>query len=222
MRKRISRLPVVVVAVALVASTGCVSKKVFRKNVEDTDAKVTAVESAVEANERRISDLSDETDSRIAAVDKKAEEAVEIGSQAMSRASTAQTTAEEAARAARGTLLWTVVLSDEDVRFSFDQATLPETATSTLDELVARAKGLDRGVYFEVEGHTDNTGSEEYNQRLGLMRAESVRAYLHDSGDVPLHAISTISFGESMPIADNSTAQGRAANRRVVVRVLEQ
>ena len=221
MGKRISGLVVVLVAFALIGSTGCVSNKVFRKNVEDTDAKVTAVESAVEANERRIADLSDETDSRIAAVDAKAEEAVEIGSQAMSRASMAQTTAEEAAAAARGKLLWTVVLSDEAVKFSFDQATLPDAATAELDALVARALELERGVYFEIEGHTDSTGSEEYNHRLGQMRAEAVRTYLHDTGDIPLHAISTISFGESMPVADNGTPEGRSQNRRVVIRVLK-
>ena len=221
MRKRNSGLVAVLVAFALVASTGCVSNKVFRKNVEDTESKVTAVESAVEANERRIADLGEETDSRIAAVDKKAEEAVEIGSQAMNRASTAQTTADEAALAARGKLLWTVVLSDENVKFSFDQSTLPEAATTELDALVARAVDLDRGVYFEIEGHTDNTGSEEYNWKLGQMRADAVRSYLHDAGDVPLHAISTISFGESVPVADNSTPEGRSQNRRVVIRVLE-
>ncbi len=221
MRKRSSGLVVVLVAFALVASTGCISKKVFRKNVEDTESKVTAVESAVEANERRIADLSDETDSRIAAVDAKAEEAVEIGSQAMSRASTAQTTAEEAVRAAKGTLLWTVVLSDENVKFSFNQATLPEAASAELDALVARALELNRGVYFEIEGHTDSTGSEEYNRRLGEMRADAVRSYLHEAGNVPLHAISTISFGESMPIASNDTPEGRSQNRRVVIRVLE-
>jgi peptidoglycan-associated lipoprotein len=221
MLKRYTGIAAIVVALVLVVSTGCVTKKVFRKNVEDTEGRVTAVESSVEANERRISELGDETDSRIDAVDQKAEEAVEIGSQAMSRASTAQTIAEEAAREAKGKLLWTVVLSDENVKFSFDQASLPEAATAELDELIGQAMKLERAVYFEIEGHTDSAGSDEYNHGLGLKRAEAVRNYLHRKGDIPLHAISVISFGESAPVADNGTPEGRSQNRRVVIRVLE-
>ena len=57
--------------------------------------------------------------------------------------------------------------------------------------------------------------------KLGLMRAQAVRNYLHEKGNIPLHAISTISFGEAAPIADNGTPEGRAQNRRVVIRVLE-
>jgi outer membrane protein OmpA-like peptidoglycan-associated protein len=79
---------------------------------------------------------------------------------------------------------------------------------------------MDRALYFEIEGHTDNIGSEAYNLQLGEKRATAVRNYLSQKG-IPLHALNVISLGESRPVADNGTPQGRAQNRRVVIRVLE-
>lgn len=210
------RKPVVLVgllAVAVVLSTGCVSKKVFRKNAEETDTRIQGVETGVETNEKRISDLSQDTDSKIASVRGTAEKAVEIGSSALTKA-------ESAEKMARGKILWTTTLSDDRVRFSFDQNQLPTEAASMLDDLAGKVKGMDRAVYLEIEGHTDNIGSEDYNKMLGEKRAEAVRDYLSKSG-IPLHAISVISFGETQPVADNKTASGRAQNRRVVIRVLE-
>ena len=75
-------------------------------------------------------------------------------------------------------------------------------------------------MYVEIEGHTDNTGTEQYNLTLGEQRAMAVRNYLFEGG-IPLHAINVISRGEQAPVADNKTADGRAQNRRVVVKVLE-
>ncbi len=218
MRRSTAALMILLLAVALVASTGCVSKKLFRKNVEDTDARVASAESAIEANERRIGDLKTETDSKIAALEGKTEKAVEVGNAAMSRADEAAMAAE---KAALGKLLWEVTLSDERVKFSFNQASLPGEARAVLDDLVGRIKGYGKAVYVEIEGHTDNTGSETYNLALGEKRAMAVRNYLTTEGGIPLHAINTISYGESSPVADNGTSGGRSQNRRVVIRVLE-
>jgi outer membrane protein OmpA-like peptidoglycan-associated protein len=217
MHKRRTSLVTWVALITLAASTACVSKKVYRADVEEQDKRVSGVESAVESNERRISELSDETDQKIESVRGTAEKAVEIGSTALGRAEAAEVAAE---RASRGRLLWTVTLSDDLVKFSFDQATLPPEATQELDALVAKAKAMDRAVYFEIEGHTDNIGTEEYNQQLGERRASAVRNYLNQQG-IPLHALNVISYGEARPVADNTTPAGRAQNRRVIVRVLE-
>jgi outer membrane protein OmpA-like peptidoglycan-associated protein len=217
MQKRRTGLIACVCLTALALSTACVSKKVYRQDVEETDQRVAGVESAVEANERRISELGDETDQKIASVRDTAEQAVEIGSSAMTHAQAAQETAE---KAAKGRLLWTVTLTDDAVRFSFDQASIPPEASEKIDSLVAKAKSLGRAVYFEIEGHTDNIGSEEYNHQLGEKRALAVRNYVSGRG-IPLHALNTISYGESQPIADNATPEGRSQNRRVVIRVLE-
>jgi len=199
-------------------STGCVSKKVFRANVDETAARVDSAESGIEANERRIGDLKTETDSKIAALEGRTDEAVEIGKSAGAKAAQAQDAAE---RAARGRLLWSVTLSDDRVKFSFNQAELPEEAKGMLDELCQKVKAYGKAVYVEIEGHTDSTGTDDYNYTLGLRRATTVRDYMNQAGGIPLHAINTISLGESAPVANNANSDGRAQNRRVVVRVLE-
>lgn len=201
-------------AMAVVASTGCVTKKTYRANVAETDTRIKGVETGVESNEKRISDVARETDDKIASVRGTAEKAVEIGSSALSKA-------EMAERLAKGKILWTTTLSDDRVKFSFDQNELPSAAVTMLDDLVAQVKTMDKAVYLEIEGHTDNIGSDEYNKSLGEGRAEAVRKYLSEKGGIPLHAMSIISYGEAKPVAENSTPSGRSQNRRVVVRVLE-
>ncbi len=207
-----------VVAAVLVAamglSTGCVSKKVFRKNVEETDTRFKSVETGLEENERRTTDLGRDTDTKISEVRGTANKAVEIGNKALGEA-------EEAKRLAKGKVLWTTTLSDDRVKFSFDQNTLPKDAAVMLDDLSQKVKTLDKTVYIEIEGHTDSIGSEDYNKMLGEKRAEAVRNSLAVKGGIPLHAMNVISYGESVPVAENNTPEGRAKNRRVVIRVLE-
>ena len=98
------------------------------------------------------------------------------------------------------------------------QANLNDSAREKLENLIQQFKAENKNVYIEVQGHTDNLGSEEYNNNLGLERAEGVRRYLSENG-IPLHRIATISYGETRPIADNKTKAGRAENRRVVILV---
>lgn len=217
MRTRTSILLVLLVVVAVASSTGCVSKKMFRKNVEDSDTRVEAVESGVEANEKRIKDLRGETDSRLTELDSKAERANEVGRTAMNRAEQASA---EAEKAARGRLIWEVTLSNDQVKFSFNQTAIPSDAAAVLDDLIQKILAYDKAVWVEIEGHTDSTGGEEYNLMLGNKRAMAVRDYMARGG-VPLHAMNVISIGEGEPVADNSTPEGRSQNRRVVVRVLE-
>ena len=203
-----------VAVLALVASTGCVSKKLWKQNVAETDTRIQGVESGLETQEKRTTDLARETDTKITEVKGTAEKAVEIGSTALSKA-------ESAEKAARGKVLWTTTLSDDSVKFTFDGNQVPTEAQTILDDLAGKVKGMDRGVYLEIEGHTDNIGSEDYNEHLGEMRAEAVRNYLAEKAGIPLHVMNVISFGESKPVAENNTREGRAKNRRVVVRVLE-
>ena len=214
MRKRTTTVMALVVIVALGFSVGCVTKKIYRKDQEQNDQRIKGVESGVEQNERRVGDLRTETDSRISAVKGTAEKAVEIGSQAMTKA-------EEAEKLAKGKILWTVTLSDDRVKFSFDQDAIPAEAAQDLDDLAAKVKSMDKTVYLEIEGHTDNIGSDMYNMQLGEKRAKAVMTYLNEKGGVPLHAMSVISYGKSKPVADNKSADGRSKNRRVVIRVLE-
>ena len=203
-----------VAALALVASTGCVTKKAWKQNVAETDTRVKGVESGLETQEKRTTDLAKETDGRITEVKGTAEKAVEIGTTALSKA-------ESAEKAARGKVLWTTTLSDDSVKFGFDGGKVPTEAQAILDDLASKVKGMDKSVYLEIEGHTDNIGSEDYNEHLGEIRAEAVRDYLAEKAGIPLHVMNVISFGESKPVAENNTKEGRAKNRRVVVRVLE-
>ncbi|HJQ99838.1 MAG TPA: OmpA family protein [Candidatus Polarisedimenticolaceae bacterium] len=203
-----------VAALALVASTGCVSKKVWKQNVAETDTRMKGVESGLETQEKRTTDLARETDGRITEVKGTAEKAVELGTTALSKA-------ESAEKAARGKVLWTTTLSDDSVKFTFDGEKVPTEAQAILDDLASKVKGMDKGVYLEIEGHTDNIGSEDYNEHLGELRAEAVRNYLAEKAGIPLHIMNVISFGESKPVAENNTREGRSKNRRVVVRVLE-
>jgi outer membrane protein OmpA-like peptidoglycan-associated protein len=205
---------VCLVVLALLAAPGCVSKKLFRSNVEDTDGRVTAVESAVEDNTRQIADLKSSTDSKLASLESDNDKAMQLGNQAMSEAKAAQKTAQ-------GKVIWSVTLSDDKVKFPFGKAQLEPEAISALDRLVSQVKNYSKALYIEVEGHTDNVGNEEFNDELGAERAEAVRNYLNENGGLPLHMMNTISYGENRPVADNSSKDGRAQNRRVVIRVLE-
>jgi outer membrane protein OmpA-like peptidoglycan-associated protein len=74
--------------------------------------------------------------------------------------------------------------------------------------------------WFEIEGHTDSAGPTEFNERLGMERAEAVKRYLYEQHRIPLHKMNVISYGEEKPAGPNDTREGRAQNRRVVIKVL--
>ncbi len=214
MRNRWSMTLAGMLALALLVAPGCVSNKKFDGSVEDTDSRIVAVESAVEANGRQLGDLKKETDRRIDSAESQASQALNVGNKAVSEA-------EEAAKAAQGRLLWTVTLTDDKVRFPFGNAKLSSDAVAILDTLAQKIKAYGRALYVELEGHTDNVGPDDYNTDRAYERAMAVRNYLNQNGGIPLHAMNTISLGELHPVADNSSRDGRAQNRRVVVRVLE-
>ena len=86
-----------------------------------------------------------------------------------------------------------------------------------LNRFVADTQGVRYSVVIVI-GHTDSIGTDDYNQRLGMRRAESVKAFLVSQG-VPANQIKTSSRGEREPVADNRTAAGRALNRRVIIEV---
>ena len=104
-------------------------------------------------------------------------------------------------------------LEIEGVNFDFNQATLRQEATGLLDADAAALK--DWGdVKVEVAGHTDSKGSDAYNMDLSQRRAEAVRDYLISKG-IAADRLTAKGYGESQPVADNDTDEGRAKNRRV-------
>ena len=105
-----------------------------------------------------------------------------------------------------------------DAFFDFDKAVLKPDARAKLDELVSKTGGVNLEVIIAV-GHTDSVGTDAYNQRLSVRRAEAVKAYLVSKG-VEKNRVYTEGKGEKQPVADNKSAEGRAKNRRVEIEVV--
>jgi len=105
-----------------------------------------------------------------------------------------------------------------DAFFDFDKAVLKPEAKAKLDDLVGKLKPINLEVIIAV-GHTDGIGSDAYNNKLSVRRAESVKAYLVSKGIEP-NRVYTEGKGKKQPVADNKTAEGRAKNRRVEIEVV--
>ena len=120
---------------------------------------------------------------------------------------------------AEGKFVYALVLSDDAAKFPVNKHELSKEAEDQLNAFAERLKGENKNVYLEIQGHTDSTGDEVYNLKLGEQRAEAVRRYLNKQG-VALNRMSTISYGANEPVESNKTKDGRAKNRRVVVIVL--
>lgn len=116
---------------------------------------------------------------------------------------------------------YTLVLGEGKSGFKFRSVTLSEEAKSKIDEMFTGDKFDMKNAHFEVEGYTDNLGSPELNHQVGLARAEAVRQYLGEQHEIPGDCISVVSHGMENPAADNSTPEGRARNRRVVIKVVD-
>jgi len=187
------------VATAMAASAlslgGCATKDFVREQVTAEDAKVQAAQNQMQAtNEQHFGQLDQAT------------------KDALDRATAA-------GKLAQGKFLYEMVLSDDSVKFPRDSAKLSPEAEQRLADFADKLKTDNRNVYLEIQGHTDATGSDSLNHRLGEERAEAVRLFMNEHG-VPLNRMSTISYGEKDPVADNKTRQGRAQNRRVALIVM--
>jgi outer membrane protein OmpA-like peptidoglycan-associated protein len=204
------------VALVALVGVGCVTTKKFETGMAEMTTRVDGVQTKVEQQSARIDKL-DQRDNELASGIQKVDG--EVG-QVRGQTEQAMTKASAAEKAARGKVLWQVTLTNNDVRFASAKFEITDSGKAVLDQLVDKLKAMDRMVFVEVQGHTDDRGSDQYNQVLGMKRAEAVRDYMHDKG-FPLNLMSTISYGESKPIADNKTKDGRATNRRVEVLVLE-
>jgi len=210
------------VLVVSVAGTACASKRFVRDSVSDVNDTVETLGQSLEATQQQ----TKENSARIVEVDQKADRAGAAAQTAQSSATAARSAADAAAanaaavEAASKRLTFQVVISVDQGNFGQGTADLPEDVLTNLDELAKKLKADPAGNYIEIEGHTDSTGSTDMNERLGLARAESVKRYLYETYQIPLHKMNVISYGEDKPVAPNTTRDGRAQNRRVVVKVL--
>ena len=228
MRKTLIAASLLSLTVAL--APACATKKYVRTEVGNVNSKVDTLSSTVEQTQSRVQ----QDEARIGQVDQKAEAAGTAATAAQNTANQAQQAARQvdtkvdrvqadlsADIAAGRKLVYEVTLSEDQGNFKFGKTDLPDEAKARIDQVVSQLKGeAGKDIYIEVEGHTDNVGSKELNYELGLERAEAVKRYLYAQHQIPLHKISVISYGEEKPVSPNNTRDGRAQNRRVVIRVL--
>jgi peptidoglycan-associated lipoprotein len=209
-------------ALAMGGTSACASKKMVRQRVGEVNDKVDTLSKSVEENQQR----TKANEGRIGEVDAKANAADQKAAAAGQRADAAYSAADkvntraDAIEKKSNRLVYEVVLSEDQGGFKFGQTKMPEDMQAKIDELVAQLKANPNGSYLEIEGHTDNVGPKDVNYKLGLERAEAVKRYLYESQQIPLHKMNVISYGEEKPIAPNKTKDGRAQNRRVVIKVL--
>jgi len=191
----------------LLIGAGCATKKYVNTQVGETrgelEGQVGAVETEVETVQSRI----EEHDREIGEISTTAQDALDR--------------AIAAGKLAEGKFLYETVLTDDSVRFPFDKASLSDEARNALNDFAEQLRTQNANLYVEIQGHTDATGEDDYNLELGEARAEAVRRYLNLEKGLPLNRMSVISYGETAPVADNGTRDGRAQNRRVALVVLE-
>jgi peptidoglycan-associated lipoprotein len=224
LRKFFVAVPVVVLAIG--GSTACATKKFVRTSVGEVNDKVDSMGRSLEETQER----TRKNEGRITEVDQKAQAAQQSANQANDAAGAANRNATEARTEANAKfdsidkanrrLVYEVVLSEDSGNFKFGKTALPDEAKARIDQMVSQLKQDPKNVFIEIEGHTDNVGDKLINQKLGLERAEAVERYLYEQYQVPLHKMNVISYGEEKPIAPNNTRDGRAQNRRVVIKVL--
>jgi len=223
-RKFFVAIPIVVMAIG--GSTACATKKYVRTSVGEVNEKVDSQGRAIEETQER----TRKNEGRIGEVDTKAQAAAKAAQTANDAAAAAHTAATavgteantkfDAIDKASKRLVYEVVLSEDQGNFKFGKTVLPDEAKQKIDEMVAQMKQDPKNIYLEIEGHTDNVGDKTTNERIGLARADSVKRYLYEQYQIPLHKMNVISYGKDKPVAPNKTKAGRAQNRRVVIKVL--
>ena len=185
--------------------TACASKTYVSEEVAKsssvTEKRINDVESQVEATQTRVK----QHDTKLTELDNATRQALER--------------AQQAGKLAEGKFVYSLVLSDDAVKFPVNKHQLSTEAEEQLNAFAERLKAENKNVYLEIQGHTDATGPDDLNIRLGEARAEAVRRYLNKQG-VALNRMSTISYGKAEPVESNKTREGRSKNRRVVVIVL--
>ena len=193
-------------ALAVVFGACATNRAVDQKIAEaqaQTNQKIESVSGQVEDLQQK----QQQTDVRLEQLSQSAQEALRR--------------AQEAGVLAKGKVVFEQTFSEDRIKFKLDSHELSKDATTALDEFAGRVKGLQAQYFVEIQGHTDDTGGEAHNEELGQRRAEAVRRYLSREHKLPLNRMSTISYGDTLPVESNKTRTGREANRRVVLVVLE-
>jgi outer membrane protein OmpA-like peptidoglycan-associated protein len=199
-------LTILSIALASCATTGSVDQKIAAAQAQaqaETNKKIESVASQVESVQQH----QKEQDAMIASLSQEAKDALKR--------------ATDAGLLAKGKVAFQQTFGEDRVRFKTAKYELDANAKAALDDFAGKVKALNEQYFIEVQGHTDDVGGSRYNEDLGQRRADSVRRYLSRQHGLALNRMSTISYGDTLPVATNKTKAGRAQNRRVVIVVLE-
>lgn len=193
------------------ALAGCATNKAVDEKIAaaqtqiqaDTNKKIESVASQVETVQQH----QKEQDASIQNLSQEAKDALDRATQA--------------GVLAKGKVAFQQTFGEDRIKFKSGKYELNSDAKAALDEFAGKVKALTDQYYVEIQGHTDDVGGKRYNEDLGERRAEEVRRYLSRSAGIPLMRMSTVSYGDTLPVAPNKTKKGRAQNRRVVIVVLQ-
>ena len=219
-----SSLLVLLAGTSLMVATGCTTKNYVRKQTQPIVEKSNELDARTAKNNAAIHDVDTRAQQGISGVNDKAAQADQKALDARNRADQAQTLANQANTRADA-LANTVAnldnyrpVAETSVHFAFNKADLTAKAKTALDQLLAEVPNT-KGYLLVVEGDTDSVGSAKYNYKLSERRADAVVQYLSGK-NIPAHKIYLIGLGKDKYVAENNTADGRAKNRRVDVRLM--
>ena len=210
---------------SLAAGVGCSSKNYVKQQTTPLINKTNELDDLTAKNSRDIKDVDARAQAAIQQVNSKTAEVEQKTQTAAQQASQAQTQADNAVH--RVDVLQNAVanldnyrvVTETAVHFGFDKDNLTKKAQEALDQLATDVPNA-KGFIITVEGGTDSVGSAEYNYGLSERRADSVIQYLASKHNIPAHKIYLIGLGKDHYAAENNTADGRAKNRRVEVRLM--
>jgi outer membrane protein OmpA-like peptidoglycan-associated protein len=241
-------LPIICIGATILATTGCATKSYVQKSIDPVNAKLDTqgqtintqgqkidqtsqslqkTQQSLEADETTLSATKETANS----ADARAGDALAKAGQANDKAIDAGNKADQAAQHADqvghdlGDLRTQVANLDDykkvsaaTVNFKFNSDKLDADAKQALDQMVSSGNNYKR-YFFAVEGFTDRTGDDAYNQALSRRRADAVVAYLVSQHDIPVYRIQMVGLGKDKPVDDGKTRDARAKNRRVEVTI---
>jgi len=220
-----NKFAITLAVASLAFSAGCATKNYVRKEMTPVVNKTNELDDITARNSKDIRDVDTRSQQGIQTASAKAAEADQKAASAAQRAGEAQTLASQASNGVNQ-LSNTVINLDNykpvveaSVHFAFGKADLTRKGKEALDQLAAEIPNT-KGYIVQLEGGTDSVGGADVNYALSQRRAAVVTEYLAEKYNVPAHKIYVIGLGKDKYVAPNSSAKGRAENRRVDVRLM--
>jgi OmpA-OmpF porin, OOP family len=216
---------VIALAASMAAGVGCASKNYVKQQTTPLINKTNELDDLTAQNSKAIKDVDaraqagiQQVNAAAAAADQKAQAAGQSAAQAQTSADNAVHRVDVLSSAVANLDNYRIV-SESAVHFGFDKDFLTKDAKAELDKLGATVPNT-KGYIITVEGGTDAVGPADYNYALSERRANAVIQYLGEKYNVPPHKIYLIGLGKDKPVQDNKSRDGRAANRRVDIRLM--